>query len=349
MSLHVLVTGGAGFIGSHIADLLAERGHRVRLLDALLPAAHGSGAAPDYLGEHELHVGDVRDEQVLRRALDGVDVVCHQAAMVGLETGIGDMPGYVAHNDLGTAQLLSTMADEGIGKLVLAGSMVVYGEGRYRCPSHDLVRPGPRAAEDLEAGIFEPRCPDCGGLLQPGTVPEDAPIDPRNTYATTKLTQEHLAAVWARNTGGTAVSLRYHNVYGPRMPRNTPYAGVASLFRSALARGEAPQIFEDGGQRRDFVHVHDIAAANVAAMHRDQPGFAAYNVCSGQPHTIGDMARALAEAAGGPEPVLTGRYRLGDVRHIVADPSKAAEELDFRATVGFSQGMKEFGTAGLRA
>ncbi|GAB2671981.1 NAD-dependent epimerase/dehydratase family protein [Saccharopolyspora gloriosae] len=347
--MQVLVTGGAGFIGSHIADLLAARGHSVRLLDVLLPAAHGPGGAPDYLGDHELVIGDVRDPDVLRPALSDVDVVCHQAAMVGLEAGMTDMPDYVAHNDLGTAHLLTAMTEAGIGRLVLAGSMVVYGEGRYLCPAHGVVRPGPRTTDDLERGVFEPRCPTCDGLLEPGTVPEDAPVDPRNTYATTKLTQEHLAAVWARNTGGSAVSLRYHNVYGPRMPRNTPYAGVASLFRSALARGEAPRIFEDGAQRRDFVHVRDIAAANLAAMRRDQPGFAAYNICSGQPRTIGDMATALADAANGPAPITTGDYRLGDVRHIVADPSRAADELGFRAEIGFAEGMREFGTAALRA
>lgn len=183
------------------------------------------------------------------------------------------------------------------------------------------------------------------GLLDPGTVPEEAATDPRNAYAATKLAQEHLAAVWSRHTGGSAVALRYHNVYGPRMPRNTPYAGVASLFRSALARGEAPLVFEDGAQRRDFVHVRDIAAANLAALEHGPPGFSAYNVCSGHPHTIGEMAVELASAAGGAQPVVTGRFRLGDVRHIVADPQRAQRELGFRAEVGFTEGMAEFAAA----
>ncbi|MCX2730256.1 GDP-mannose 4,6-dehydratase [Saccharopolyspora sp. NFXS83] len=217
-----------------------------------------------------------------------------------------------------------------------------------------MPRPRRRAARPAHRGrprrgVFEPRCPTCDGLLEPGTVPEDAPVDPRNTYATTKLPQEHLAAVWARNTGGSAVSLRCHSVYGPRMPRNTPYAGVASLFRSALARGEAPRIFEDGGQRRDFVHVRDIAAPDLAAMRREEPGFAAYNACSGRPRTIGDMATALAEAADGPAPITTGNYRLGDVRHIMADPRRATEEIGFHAQAGFAEGMREFDTAALRA
>ncbi|MEV6227952.1 NAD-dependent epimerase/dehydratase family protein [Saccharopolyspora shandongensis] len=346
--MRILITGGAGFIGSHIADLLHSEGHEVRLLDALLPAAHAGSARPDYLGDYEFVQGDLGEPVVLRQALAGVDLVCHQAAMVGLETSVADMPDYVMHNDLGTARLLAAMAEAGIGRLVLASSMVVYGEGRYSCPEHGVVRPGPRTATDLDQGIFEPRCPRCGGLLEPGVVPEDAPLDPRNTYAATKLAQEHLAAVWARYTGSCAVGLRYHNVYGPRMPRNTPYAGVGSIFRSALARGEAPRVFEDGRQRRDFIHVRDIARANLLAMRQTSPGFSAYNVCSGHPHTIGDMARSLAESAGGPEPVVTGQYRLGDVRHIVADPGLARAELGFEAEVDFQQGMTEFGKAELR-
>jgi dTDP-L-rhamnose 4-epimerase len=169
-------------------------------------------------------------------------------------------------------------------------------------------------------------------------------------YATTKLAQEHLAAAWARCTGGSAVSLRYHNVYGPRMPRDTPYAGVASFFRSALARGEAPRVFEDGRQRRDFVHVRDVAAANVTALEaRAAPGLlTAYNTGSGEPRTVGEMARALAAAYGGPEPVVTGAYRLGDVRHITADSSRLRAELGWRPRVGFAEGMREFARAGLR-
>jgi dTDP-L-rhamnose 4-epimerase len=227
---------------------------------------------------------------------------------------------------------------------------VVYGEGRYACEWHGVVRPGPRAVADLDAGRFEPRCPRCGEELTPGLVGEDAPVDPRNVYATTKLAQEHLAAAWARSTGGWAVSLRYHNVYGPGMPRDTPYAGVASFFRSALARGEAPRVFEDGGQRRDFVHVRDVAVANVAALEAEPRAGAsrAYNTGSGEPHTVGEMARALAVAYGGPEPVVTGEYRLGDVRHITADSSRLRAELGWKPEVGFAQGMREFASAGLR-
>ncbi|MFJ3804541.1 NAD-dependent epimerase/dehydratase family protein [Streptomyces sp. NPDC090088] len=325
--MRVLVTGGAGFIGSHVVEALAARGHETVVFDV----RDDPGA-------------DVRSPVAVGRALAGVDAVCHQAAMVGLGVGFADAAEYVSRNDLGTAVLLSGMAGAGVRHLVLAGSMVVYGEGRYACPRHGVVRPGPRAAADLDAGRFEPNCPVCGAELTPGLVGEDAPVDPRNVYATTKLAQEHLAAAWARSTGGSAVSLRYHNVYGPRMPRDTPYAGVASFFRSALARGEAPRVYEDGRQRRDFVHVRDVAAANAVALEADAaPGvLTAYNTGSGEPHTVGEMARALAQAHGGPTPVVTGEYRLGDVRHITADSSRLRAELGWKAEVGFAEGMREF-------
>ncbi|MEU1472514.1 NAD-dependent epimerase/dehydratase family protein [Streptomyces sp. NPDC005761] len=350
--MRVLVTGGAGFIGSEIVRTLVSAGHEAVVLDALLPSAHGVAPVPPGAGSG-LVVADVRDRGAVDRALCGIDAVCHQAAMVGLGKDFADAPDYVGCNDLGTAVLLAAMARAGVANLVLAGSMVVYGEGRYDCPRHGTVRPGPRAEADLAEGRFEPRCPSCGTELVPGLVGEDAPVDPRNVYATTKLAQEHLASSWARATGGRAVSLRYHNVYGPGMPRDTPYAGVASFFRSALARGEAPRVFEDGGQRRDFVHVRDVAAANAVALEavagREPGSFSAYNTGSGQPHTIGEMATALASAHGGPAPVVTGEYRLGDVRHVTADSRRLRDELGWKPEVGFAEGMARFAAAPLRA
>jgi dTDP-L-rhamnose 4-epimerase len=349
--VHILVTGGAGFIGSHVVAACRAAGHEVRVLDALLPAVHPPypDGVPGLAGV-ELLIADVRDPAAVDRALDGVDAVCHQAAMVGLGVDVQDMPHYAGINDLGTAVLLAAMARADVGRLVLASSMVVYGEGRYRCPEHGVVPAAPRRRADLDAGRFDPPCPVCGRQLTWGEVGEETPADPRNTYAATKLAQEHLAAAWARSTGGGAIALRYHNVYGPHMPRDTPYAGVASIFRSALEGGRAPRVFEDGAQQRDFVHVSDVAQANVRALQAPPPdaGLRAYNIASGVPHSVGDMAAALAEAFGGPAPVVTGEYRIGDVRHVVASPVRAQAELGYAAQVAFADGMREFATAPLR-
>jgi dTDP-L-rhamnose 4-epimerase len=349
--MDVLLTGGAGFIGSAVATALTSAGHTVRVLDALLPAVHPAQQPPPFPEGVEFVHGDVRDSATVAAALDGVSAVCHQAAMVGLGLDFDDAPDYAGCNDLGTAVLLAAMARAKVPRLALASSMVVYGEGRYRCPDHGDVAPGPRRPADLDVGRFEPPCPHCGAALTPDLVDETAAADPRNVYAATKLAQEHLASAWARATGGGVIALRYHNVYGPDMPRDTPYAGVASIFRSALARGEAPQVFEDGAQRRDFVHVADVASANLAALTalpgRPPGHFRAYNVGSGTVHTIADMATALA--ADGPAPTVTGRYRLGDVRHITADSRRLREELDWQPQISFAAGMKEFATAPLRA
>jgi len=344
--MRVLITGAAGFIGSHVADLLDERGHETLKLDNLLPKAHGPQAtAPD------VRIGDVRDARLLDDLLPGVDVVCHQAAVVGHGLDPSDAPDYTLHNDYGTAVLLAAMYRAGVRRLVLASSMVVYGEGRYVCQDHGVVRPGPRRQSDVDKGRFEPPCPACGAALAPKLVAEDAPIDPRSTYAATKAAQEHLASAWARQTGGNVWALRYHNVYGPRMPRDTPYAGVASLFRSALQRGEPPTVLEDGHQRRDFVHVTDVALANALAVETEPtPGLLTpINVCSGDPHTVGELATELATACAGPTPKVVGGARPGDVRHVVADPARARTLLGFEAQTGFTEGIAEFATAPLRA
>lgn len=347
--MRVLVTGGAGFIGGAVVRALLAAGHEVRVLDALLPAAHRSGTAPPGPDGVQLLVGDVRDPDTVARALAGVDAVSHQAAMVGLGVDLGDLPDYASCNDLGTAVLLAAMARAGVPRLVLAGSMVVYGEGGYTCPAHGPVPAPPRPEADLRAGRFEPCCPHCGAGLAPTSVGEGTPPDPRSGYAVTKLAQEQLCRVWSRETGGALTVLRYHNVFGPGMPRDTPYAGVAAIFRSSLERGQAPQVFEDGGQRRDFVSVRDIAAANVAALEAGSgPGTAVYNVGSGRPRTVLDLAGALATAMAGPRPQVTGRYRLGDVRHITADTTLVRTELGWHPAVDFADAVREFATAALR-
>jgi dTDP-L-rhamnose 4-epimerase len=348
--MRVLVTGGAGFIGSHVVDALVEAGHEVRVLDLLHPAAHNG--PPSYLHPAADYVlGSLEDTDLVGRCVRDVDAVSHQAAMVGLGVDLGDVPAYVRHNDLGTAVMLQALAQSGFGgRLVLASSMVVYGEGRYRCEQHGLVAVGPRDETLLRSGRFEPICDTCGNTLVPEPVPESAPPDPRNVYAATKVHQEHLCQAFARETGLPFVALRYHNVYGPRMPRNTPYAGVASIFRTALERDEAPELFEDGRQLRDFIHVRDVAMANMAALTMEPPARGAFNVASGDPHTVGQMAEALTVAFGpdAPRPKTTGRYRLGDVRHVFASIRRAEEALRFRATIRFDEGMREFAGASLR-
>jgi dTDP-L-rhamnose 4-epimerase len=323
--VRVLVTGGAGFVGSHIVDALLDAGHDVRVLD--------------------LRAGDdLRDPDAVARAVDGVDHVCHQAGMVGLGVDFLDVTDYVSHNDVGTAVLLRELARRRFrGRLVLASSMVVYGEGLYGCAVHGTVRPATRRAQDLDAGRFEPRCPHCGAQLAPEAIPENAPTDPRNVYAATKLHQEHLAFAFARDTGVPVTALRYHNVYGPRMPRDTPYAGVAAILASALSAGNGPRVFEDGGQMRDFVHVRDVARANLLALAAPEPVPGAFNVCSGTPRSVLDIARALRAAHGddAPEVEVTGQYRLGDVRHVFASPALAAERLGFSAREDFAAGMAE--------
>jgi dTDP-L-rhamnose 4-epimerase len=346
--MRILVTGGAGFIGSHIVDELAGLGHQVRVLDRLHPKAHDG--LPGYLRDDVDHLEAGLEPGVLDAALDGVEAVCHQAAMVGLGESFADAPGYVRDNALGTAELLAAIHRRSgqVTRLVLASSMVVYGEGGYRCPEHGPVRPAPRPPERLAAGRWEPPCPRCGVDLEPVAVTEDAPPDPRNVYAATKLHQEHLAFASMHAGGPPITGLRYHNVYGPRMPRDTPYAGVAAIFRSALEAGRPPRVFEDGRQLRDFIHVRDVARANVLALLSPEPVTGVFNVATGQPRSVGDLAAALAAAMGGPEPEVVGGWRAGDVRHVFASPALAAERLGFRARTGFAEGVAELATAPLR-
>ena len=364
--MKVLLTGAAGFIGGAIGRELVRRGHDVVGVDAWIPQAHGTDSEPSQAGaDCEGGTGrvrrlDVRDAGGVREALTGVDVVCHQAAMVGAGVTPADLPLYASHNDLGTAVVLAEMAAAGVSRLVLASSMVVYGDGRYTCSAHGEQQPVPRSSADLAAGEFDVWCPDCGVAMRWELVGEDAPLRPRSSYAASKVAQEHYASAWARQLPGSVVALRYHNVYGPGMPQDTPYSGVAAIFRSSLERHVAPRVFEDGAQMRDFVHVDDVAQANAAAVERValSPGdsFKAYNVCSGHPVSIAEVATMVARGTGGVagsppgslEPVTTGEFRPGDVRHVVASPRRATDDLGFTAQIDPGSGLAAFATAPLR-
>jgi dTDP-L-rhamnose 4-epimerase len=341
----VLVTGSAGVVGAAVCAALEVAGHELVRVDAMLPSAHGDATPP-----RDTHRVDVRDAGELAGLLGGVDVVCHQAALVGTGVTVADLPSYAGHNDLGTAALLAAMHRAGVARLVLASSMVVYGEGRYTCPAHGPAEPPPRSLAALAAGDVDNPCPTCGQAMAWRLVDEDSPLDPRSGYAASKVAQEHYAAAWARQAGGAVVALRYHNVYGPGMPKDSPYSGVAAAFRSARERGAPPQVFEDGRQMRDFVHVSDVAQANVRALDAvgGEGAFAAYNVCSGHPIPIGEVAGLVARGSG-IEPQVTGAYRLGDVRHIVASPERARRELGFRAAVAPSEGLPRLAREPLRS
>ncbi|SDD75773.1 NAD-dependent epimerase/dehydratase family protein [Nocardioides lianchengensis] len=347
--MKILLTGSAGFIGTAIGTALDAEGDEVVRVDVMLAQAHGATDPPE--GTHRL---DVRDAAAWAELLAGVDVVCHQAAVVGAGVTVADLPAYAAHNDLGTAALLAAMHEQDVDRLVVASSMVVYGEGRYDCPEHGPQSPPPRERSALDAGDFENHCPACGRSLAWEAIDEDARLDPRSSYAASKLAQEHYTSAWVRQADAAAVALRYHNVYGPGMPRDTPYSGVAAMFRSSLERGERPQVYEDGGQMRDFVHVADVARANVTAIRAvaaEREGrFSAYNVASGHPVPIREVAELVAAGTDRDlTPEVTGGYRLGDVRHIVASPARAAAELGFTAQVPPDEGLPAFATAPLRA
>jgi dTDP-L-rhamnose 4-epimerase len=348
--VRALVTGAAGFIGAAVARALTVAGHDVIGVDAMIEQAHGRSGTP--LGD--VVVADLREPTQYERLLDEVDVVVHQAAMVGAETTPADLPLFAGHNDFGTAQLLAAMSRCEVHRLVLASSMVVYGDGQYACDEHGAQRPPVRRLADLDSGRFDVDCPACGQAMRWATVDEDAPLDPRSGYAAGKAAQEHYARAWSRLIGSATVALRYHNVYGPGMPQDTPYAGVAAVFRSSLERGQRPRVFEDGAQTRDFVHVDDVARANVLAVARTavlaEGVFEPFNVCSGRPVTIADVAASLARGsgAGSLRPIVTGEYRPGDVRHIVASPERAAGVLGFAAEVEPAIGLVALASAPMR-
>lgn len=342
---NVLVTGGAGFIGSHLTDLLLERGTRVRILDSLDRLAHPRRERPAHLArDAELQVGDVRDRAAVDRALRDVDAVFHLAGSVGNGESMMNVRRTVDANSGGTATLLEGILArrDRIGRLVLASSMVVYGEGSYACPAHGRVAAPARSQAQLHDRDWEPRCPRCAAELTPLPVTEDDPLRPTSVYGITKRDQEELALVLGRAYTLEVVALRYLNVYGPRQALGNPYTGVAAIFAARLLSGRAPIVFEDGRQLRDFVHVSDVVRATAAALEAAEAAGKAINVSSGRRLEIGELARRLAEElAPGVAPRISGEFRAGDIRHCFADPGRAARLLGVQAERPLDDGLAE--------
>ena len=324
----VLITGGAGFIGSHVADTLLARGDRVRALDNLTAQVHEGGARPDYLSpEVELVTGDVRDADTVRGALAGVDAVVHLAARVGVGQSMYELAEYTSTNELGTAVLCEALLERPVRKLLVASSMSVYGEGTG----------GARSREQLERGEWEPP-----GGLTPLPTPETKQPELASVYALSKFQQERLCLLFGTAYGVPAVALRLFNTYGPRQALSNPYTGVLAIFASRLLNGRPPLIFEDGLQRRDFVSVHDVAAAFTLALDSPAADGRVLNVGSGSSVTVLELAERLAAVmAVDVRPEATGRYRVGDIRHCFADISLARELLGYEPRVELEQGVAE--------
>jgi dTDP-L-rhamnose 4-epimerase len=331
----VLVTGGAGFIGSRLAEALAVQGHEVRVLDVLDPQVHGAnGSATKLPAGIELLRGDILDADALERALAGVEVVFHQAASVGVGQSMYKPAAYTRVNSLGTAALMERIAARGskVEKVVVASSMSLYGEGRYACPDCGPGDPPLRRRERMAEGRWEAECPSCGKDMEPLPTREDKPVAPTSVYAVTKRCQEETVMVMGRAYGIPSVALRYFNVYGPGQALSNPYTGVAAIFASRILNGAAPLLFEDGGQSRDFVHVSDIVQANLLAMNSPAADFQIFNVGTGRRISLLQLAIGLLERlAPGRKlaPEIVGSFREGDIRHCYADISKIQGSLGF--------------------
>ena len=341
--MKILVTGGAGFIGSHLVDALVQKGHTVRVLDVLEPQVHGE-KKPAYLNAKAEYLwGDVRDRRRLLQALEGIEGVFHEAAQVGVGQSMYEIERYMDHNVLGTAILLDVIVNERLRlkKLVVASSMSIYGEGSYSCAACGPVYPSIRAEEQLKEKRWEMSCPRCGKSASPAPTSEEKPLAPTSIYAVSKRDQEESVLAVGRAYGIPSVALRYFNVYGPRQALSNPYTGVCAIFSARIKNGNPPLLFEDGLQSRDFVHVTDVAQANLLALENPDANNQALNVGTGRPTTVLDIARTLAKLYGrSVEPQLAQKFRAGDIRHCTADISKI-QALGFRPRVALEEGLRE--------
>ncbi len=346
MSKQILITGGAGFVGSHLADGLLAAGHSVRVLDDLTPQVHAQGKRPSYLSPGiELILGDVRDPNRLREVLTGVDVIFHFAATVGVGQSMYEIARYTSVNTQGTSELLQALLDAKLTpeKLIVASSMSIYGEGRYVCADcGQAAAPPVRSVQQLRSGQWELPCELCGGVLRPVPTDETKPSEINSVYALSKRDQEQLCLIYGRNYDLPVTALRFFNIYGTRQALSNPYTGVAAVFASRMLNGKAPLLFEDGEQMRDFVSVHDIVRANMLAMERPASDGEVINIGCGQPITIRQVAEILARALGKDlAPVVTHKYRAGDIRHCYADISKARRLLGYKPQVTHEEGFRE--------
>lgn len=339
----ILVTGGAGFIGSHLVDALTERGDDVLIYDNLEPQVHKT--SPEYLNEDaEFVQADVRDRGALKEVLEDVEVIFHQAAAVGIGQSMYQVERYTDANTLATAGLLDILVndDHDIKKLVVASSMSIYGEGAYWCDDCGAVYPALRPDDQLRKGRWEMTCPRCHNVAKPIPTGEDKPLRPTSIYAITKRDQEEMSLTIGKAYGIPTVALRYFNVYGPRQSLNNPYTGVCAIFSSRIKNNNSPIIFEDGLQTRDFVSVHDIVQANLLAMERSSADYETFNVGTGKATSILNIAETLSEMYGrDSKPEIVNKFRSGDIRHCIADTSKIRDMLGFSPAISFEDGMRE--------
>src|SRR6266498_587111 len=342
--LSILVTGGAGFIGSHLVDALIEQGHRVKILDALVSQVHGDAPPWHMNPAAEFIYGDVCDLALVDHALAGVDVVFHKAAEVGVGQSMYEIQRYVRANDLGTSVLLEALLKrrDQIRKLVVASSMSIYGEGAYKCVACGVVNPNLRSSEQLREKRWDFECPHCGEPLSPTLTDENKPLFPSSVYAITKQDQEQFCLTVGRAYGIPTVALRYFNVYGPRQSLSNPYTGVCAIFSARLLNNQPPVIFEDGGQTRDFVHIRDIVQANLLSLATDRADYQAVNIGTGTAISVREIAEMLARGLGKDiAPEIVDKYREGDIRHCVADISRARRLLGYEPQVTLREGIPE--------
>jgi len=339
----ILITGGAGFIGSHVARELLAAGHRVRALDSLEPQVHGDSDRPAYLPDDvELLVGDVRDREAVDRALDGIDAVVHFAARVGVGQSMYEIAEYTSVNTFGTAVLLEALMDRPVRKLLVASSMSIYGEGLYRDEGGSIAEAVERDRAQLESGRWEPRGPN-GERLEPLPTPEAKHASLSSIYALNKYDQERQCLLFGSSYNVPTVALRFFNAYGPDQALSNPYTGVLAIFAGRLLNDRPPLIYEDGDQRRDFVSVHDVARACALALERPEADGSVLNVGSGHSVTVSEVAQRLAAVTGREhvEPEITGKYRVGDIRHCYADITRARETIGYEPEVSLERGMHE--------